>query len=73
MNAKNYLILLALLMNNVFIKAQVYNYAEDFPNPKDNSDSFICNPEDYLTLQEEDKINEIIEELRDKKDMKLQW
>ncbi len=67
MNFKTYLILCLLFLNNFLIQAQVYNYAEDFPNPKDNSDSFICDPEDYLTSQEENEINALSEEMRDQK------
>lgn len=62
-----------LLITSVFSSffGQVYYSPSQIPNPKDNSDGFISDPEDYLSTEEEVALNQMIEEIRKQKGFEI--
>ena len=63
-------ILIALILTLGFALpalSQSYTSPSDFPNPKDYGDGFICDPQDYINVSDEAKINTLITEIRDEK------
>ncbi len=48
-----------------------YNSADQIPNPKKHSDSFISDPNDYLSVADETEINGLIREIRDEKGFEI--
>lgn len=48
-------------------QAQTYYYPSEIPDPKTFGDGFVSDPDDFLTSEEEDELNAIASEIRDRK------
>jgi uncharacterized protein len=68
---KYFLLLFTYLCIVNFSFSQIYYSPSEIPNPKDNSDGFISDPQDYINESDENTINELIEEVRQKKGFEI--
>lgn len=65
--AYTFLLLLLLTSLTTNVKAYIYYSPSEIPNPKEYSDSFVSDPEGYLSSSEIAEMNEMITNIRDAK------